>query len=190
MVVPRPDPPPDRYMITYILAYTHSTIHACIHSMEPCRPLFVSSCSCVGVWRGFGVWHGLTQAWLVPKQGPTRPGSVSLPTDLTRRRRRLRIVAVVESIRCVQFCRFEIASQEWLNIHASITSLPRPLPVPSSTIPFFHVASPSPAVLSPARISCTHTMHAYIRIPCTHTYAHLGRNKKTKTKTKRAGADE
>ena len=99
MVVPRPDPPPDRYMITYILAYTHSTTHACIHTLEPCRPLFVSSCSCVGVWRGFGVWHGLTQAWLVPKQGPTRPGSVSLPTDLTRRRRRLRIVAVIESIR-------------------------------------------------------------------------------------------
>ena len=94
--MPRPVPPPDRYMITYILAYTHSTIHACIHTLEPCRPLFVSSCSCVGVWRGFGVWHGLTQAWLVPKQGPTRPGSVSLPTDLTRRRRRLRIVAVVE----------------------------------------------------------------------------------------------
>ena len=37
-----------------------------------------------------GAWR--PQAWLVPKQGPTRPGSVSLPTDLTRRRRRLRIV--------------------------------------------------------------------------------------------------
>jgi hypothetical protein len=46
-----------------------------------------------------GVWHGLTQAWLVPKQGPTMPGSVSLPEDLTRRRRRLRTVAVIESIR-------------------------------------------------------------------------------------------
>ena len=46
-----------------------------------------------------GVWHGLTQAWLVPKQGPTMLGSVSLPKDLTRRRRRLRIVAVIESIR-------------------------------------------------------------------------------------------
>ena len=42
-----------------------------------------------------GVWHGLTQAWLVPKQGPTMPGSVSLPEDLTRRRRRLRIVVAV-----------------------------------------------------------------------------------------------
>ena len=49
-----------------------------------------------------GVWHGLTQAWLVPKQGPTMPGSVSsLPKDLTRRRRRLRIVSVIESTSCL-----------------------------------------------------------------------------------------
>ena len=86
---------------TWICSSAFITSTAMLHAPQtlPFPPPFPSFVRIPWRLAWIGVWHGLTQAWLVPKQGPTMPGSVSLPKDLTRRRRRrrLRIVAVIES---------------------------------------------------------------------------------------------